>query len=75
MNGEAKPLESPDAFLDALGKLLKKQEGLDTDLADILTTHILKAAPAPNAVAQAKGAIMNLAVKRANPPKVEMVNG
>ncbi|NKX16670.1 hypothetical protein HGG75_17650 [Ochrobactrum pseudogrignonense] len=54
---------------------LKAKEGVDTDLAGILTTHILKAAPAPNAVVQAKDAIVKLAAERANPPKVEVANG
>lgn len=75
MDGEAKPLETPDAYLQALGESLKAKEGVDADLASILTTHILKAGPAPNAVAQAKEAIVKLAVERANPPKVEVVNG
>jgi hypothetical protein len=75
MDGEAKPLETPDAFLQALGESLKAKEGVDADLATILTTHILKAAPSPNAVAQAKEAIVTLAVERADPPKVEVVNG
>ncbi|MDJ0275884.1 hypothetical protein QLH51_03590 [Sphingomonas sp. 2R-10] len=75
MDGEAKPLETPDAFLKALGERLKAKDGVDTDLAAILTTHILKAAPATNAVAQAKDAIVKLASERADPPKVEVVNG
>lgn len=75
MDGEAKPLETPDAFLKALGESLKAKEGVDADLAGVLTTHILKAAPALNAVAQAKDAILKLAAERANPPKVEVING
>lgn len=75
MDGEAKPLETPDAFLRVLGESLKAKVGADIDLTVILTTHILKAAPAQNAVAQAKDAIVKLAVERANPPKVEVVNG
>lgn len=68
-------METPDAFLMALGESLKAKAGVDAELAAILTTHILKAAPAPNAVAQAKDAIVKLAAVRANPPKVEVVNG
>lgn len=75
MDDEAKPLETPDAFLKVLGERLKAKEGVDTDLAVILTTHILKVAPAPNAVVQAKDAIVKLAAERANPPKVEVANG
>lgn len=75
MDGAAKPLETPDAFLKDLGKSLKAKDGVDTELAAILTTHILKAAQAQNAVAQAKDAIVKLASKRADPPKVEVDNG
>ncbi len=75
MDDEVKALETPDAFLEALGEGLKAKKGVDTDLASILTTHILKAVPAPNAVVQAKDAIVKLAAERANPPKVEVANG
>lgn len=75
MDDKTKPLETPDAFLKALGESLKAKESVDIDLAAILTTHILKAAAAPNAVAQAKDAIVKLASERADPPKVEVVNG
>lgn len=75
MNGEEEPLETPDAFLQALGESLKAKDDVDTDLTAILTTHILKVAPAPNAVAQAKDAIVKLAGERANPSKVEVANG
>ena len=75
MDGEAIPLETPDAFLKALGESLKAKDGVDTDLAAILTTHILKAAPAANTVALAKDAIVKLASERANLPKVEVANG
>ncbi|MCP3477946.1 hypothetical protein NLM33_48655 (plasmid) [Bradyrhizobium sp. CCGUVB1N3] len=75
MEGEAEPAESPEAFLTALGEGLKQREGVDADLADILKTHILKATPAQNAVAQAKDAVLKLAGERANPPKPEAANG
>ncbi len=58
-----------------LGESLKQREGVDTGLAEILRTYILKAAPAQNAVAQAKDAILKLAGERANPPKPEVANG
>lgn len=51
MHGEEKPLETPDAFLQGLGKSLKEKVDVDTDLAAILTTHILTVDPASNAVA------------------------
>lgn len=74
MGGEAKPLETPDAFLKALGESLKAKDGVDTELAAILTTHILEAAQAPTAVAHAKDAIVKLAAERAKPPQVEVVS-
>ena len=75
VEADAKPLETPDAFLKALGDSLKAKEGVDAELAGILTTHILKAAPAQNAVAQAKDAIVKLAAERANPPEADVANG
>ncbi len=75
MDSEAKPAETPEAFLKALGDSLKGKEGIDIGLADILKTHILKAAPAQNAVAEAKDAIVKLAGERANPPKPVVTNG
>lgn len=75
MEDKAKPAETPDAFLDALGDSLKRKEGVDIGLADILKAHILKVAPAQNAAAQAKDAIVKLAGERANPPKSEITNG
>lgn len=75
MEGEAEAADTPDAFLKALAESLKGKEGVDAGVADILKTHILKAAPAQNAVALAKDAILKLAGERANPPKPEVVNG
>ncbi|WP_243980820.1 hypothetical protein [Methylobacterium sp. E-045] len=62
-------------FLIALGQNLKEKKGIDAELAAILMTHILKAVTTQNAVAQAKEAILKLAVERATPPKVEAING
>ena len=56
MEDEAQSPETPAAFLDALGDSLKGKEGFDVALADILKAHILKVAPAKNAVALAKDA-------------------
>ena len=75
MDDEAQPLDTPDALLDAIGANLISKEGVDADLAAILATHLIKAAPAANAVAQAKEAIVALATERANPTKVEVANG
>lgn len=72
---EVEPANAPDAFLKALGEGLKAKDGVDAGLADILKAHILKAAPAQNAVALAKDAILRLAGERANPPKPEVANG
>lgn len=66
--------DTPDVFLTALGESLKVKEGVDVGMADILRTHILKAAPAQNAVTQAKDAILKLASERANPPEPEVPN-
>lgn len=75
MEGEAEPAESPEAFFTTLGESLKQREGVDAGLADILRTHILKAVPAQNAVAQAKDAVLKLAGERASPPKPEVAIG
>lgn len=75
MKEAAQPPETHEAFLDSLGDSLKRREGADVGLADILKTHILKAAPAQNAVAQAKDAILKLAGVRANPPEPGVANG
>jgi hypothetical protein len=75
MNDKTGTAETPGAFLDALGDNLKRNEGGDVALSEILETYILKAAPEQNAVAQAKQAILKLAGERANPPKPEMASG
>ena len=67
-----KPIETPEAFLVSLGDSMKGKEGVDIDLAKILTIHILKVAPAQNAVTQAKDAILKLAGERA---KLEATDG
>lgn len=71
---KAETADTPDVFLIALGESLKGKEGVDVGMADILRTHILKAAPAQNAVTQAKDAILKLASERANPPEPEVAN-
>lgn len=75
MENEAEPADTPDAFLNTLGENLKRKEGVDVSMTEILATHILKVAPAQNAVSQAKDAILKLAGKRASPPKPEVANG
>jgi hypothetical protein len=75
VEGRAEPADTPDVFLTALGESLKKKEGVDPGVAEILKTHILKVAPAQNAIAQAKDAILSLAGERASPPKPEVADG
>ena len=67
--------ESPNDFLANLGKALRDQENVDAGLAEILATHLLTAAPAVDAVAEAKAAILKLASDRANPPLPEANHG
>lgn len=72
MDDKVNPIETADEFLKALGAKLEGTEGVDVDLAAILTTHLLKEAPTQNAVLQAKNAITDLAIQRANPAKPEV---
>lgn len=67
--------DTPGEFLRTLGESLRQKEGVDVGLVDILKTHILKTAPAQNAVAQAKDAILKLAGERTSPPNPEIANG
>ena len=75
MGDEVGSADTPNVFLEALGEGLKGKEGVDAALADILKTHILKAVPTQNAVAQAKDAILKLASERANPPQAGVADG
>jgi hypothetical protein len=75
MEDEANVVDTPDAFLKVLGESLKEKEGVDAGMAEILKTHILKVAPAQNAVAQARDAILKLAGERASHPKPEVASG
>ena len=74
MEDKAEMADAPDVFLIALGESLKGREGVDVGMAGILSTHILKAVPAQNAVTQAKDAILKLASERANPPEPEVAD-
>ncbi|WP_395630347.1 hypothetical protein [Aquidulcibacter sp.] len=69
------PAENPEEFLISLGASLLKTKDVDVGLVGILTAHILKAEPAPDAVARAKDAILTLAAERANPLKIGAQNG
>ena len=75
MEGQENPTETPDAFLTGLADRLSAKEDVDADLTNILKLHLLKSAPAQDAVAQAKAAILTLASKRAAPPEVEQPHG
>jgi hypothetical protein len=52
---------TPSEFLSSLGEALKKDPNADLGLVAILRTYILTASPAPNAVSDAKEAIIDLA--------------
>lgn len=67
--------ESPADFLANLGNSLREKENVDLGLADILAKHLLTTAPAVDAVAKTKDAILKLAGERANPPKPEASGG
>ncbi|WP_333827576.1 hypothetical protein [Pararhodobacter sp.] len=62
---EVEPAETPDAFLAVVSKTLKVSVNVDADLASILSDHLLTVTPHANAVANAKAAIVALAMKRA----------
>jgi len=77
---EALPAEQPDTpttFLTNLSETLKGTDGVDADLAGILTDHLLMIAPHANAAANAKAAIVELAGQRAAPAakEAEAANG
>ncbi|MCW5300539.1 hypothetical protein DXT88_20420 [Herbaspirillum lusitanum] len=75
MDGKDNLIETPAAFLEALGETLSGKAKIDVGLADILKIHVLKTKPAQNAVTQAKTAILKLAAERAAAPKAEVDNG
>lgn len=64
---EVKPVETPGAFLTGVSIVLKASDGIDADLAAIISDHLLTPTPHANAVANAKAAIVTLASKRAAP--------
>lgn len=59
--------EMPAVFLAELGKTLKASEGVDTELAKIISLHILTAVPTEDCLEQALTAIKALAANRADP--------
>jgi hypothetical protein len=64
-----------ELFLTALGRDLQNQDEADPDLIDIVKDHILKTSPNDDAVSRAKTAIVELAQRRAVPPKADDPNG
>lgn len=61
-------------FLAKLAGTLKETEGVDGDLAAILTDHLLMVDPHANLVVDAKAAIDKLAAKRAAPDSAAVVH-
>jgi len=59
--------ETPAAFLTGVTTTLKASENIDSDLAEILSDHLLNVSPHADAVANAKAAITALAANRAAP--------
>ncbi len=71
VQAEVGPPETPDVFLAGVTKTLNASTDMDADLASILSDHLLTVTPHANAVANAKAAIVALAVKRAAPAEVQ----
>ncbi len=67
MTEEGQAAETTQQFLEHLGKALAGKDGVDVALVEVLKTHLLRVDPAPDAVAQAKSAIVKLAGERASP--------
>lgn len=68
------PAETPDVFLAGVAETLNASADMDAGLASILSDHLLTITPHANAVANAKAAIIELAVERAAPAE-EKANG
>ncbi len=57
-------IEEPEAFLTGVSAALNAMDDVDSDLAAILSNHLLTATPHANVIANAKAAILALAAKR-----------
>ncbi|AXU18058.1 hypothetical protein C7W88_01685 [Novosphingobium sp. THN1] len=68
-------VETPETFLTKLAETLKGSQGVDADLASILTDNLLTVGLHANAVANAKAAIVELAAKRAALEEEAVANG
>ena len=75
MEEGADGIERPGEFLANLGQALREQDGADVGLAEILSTHLLTAEPAADAVSKANAAILKLARTRAALPGSETDSG
>ena len=64
---QAEKADTAEVFLTNLSETLKASDGVDADLAAILTNHLLTITPQANAVADARSAIVAIALKRAAP--------
>ena len=64
---EVAPSAAAGDFLGALAQKLQHQTDVDTDLAKVLTKHVLVVAQSANSVQLAKDAILKLASERAQP--------
>ena len=64
-------METVAIFLTELGASLKALDGVDIDLADIVSSHLLTATPESGCVDEALSAITALAEHRASPLKKE----
>jgi hypothetical protein len=62
---EEQTTRTPAAFLSELGNALKSREGVDADLAKLISRHILTAAPDQKCVEEASKAMATLADARA----------
>lgn len=58
-------IEPPDEFIQNLVSSLQLAQDTDSELLDILQTHILNIDPSQNALDQAMAAIWKLATERA----------
>ncbi len=64
---QAEKADTAEVFLANLSEMLKASDGVDADLATVLTDHLLTIMPQANAVADARSAIVAIASKRAAP--------
>lgn len=60
-------VETPETFLSGISAALNASDEVDAELAAILSDHLLTVTPHPNVIANAKAAILTLAVSRAAP--------